>query len=122
MGQFDFACFAILPCLDDSDEVQPQESKLGLSVQGLTPDMAERFGIEAGKGVVVTEVKPGSFADEIGFQRGDVILEINKQAINSEDDFRKVSQSLKSSQDVVFLVRQGRGRNQGTIFLGGTLP
>jgi hypothetical protein len=42
--------------------------------------------------------------------------------VNSEDDFRKLSQSMKSGEDVVFLVRQGRGRNQGTIFLGGTLP
>jgi len=51
-----------------------------------------------------------------------VILEINKQPVNNEDDFRKAQASLKSGQDVVFLVRQGRGRNAGTIFLGGTLP
>jgi S1-C subfamily serine protease len=51
-----------------------------------------------------------------------VILEVNKQAVNSDDDFRKVTGALKSGQDVVFLVRQGRGRNADTIFLAGTLP
>jgi S1-C subfamily serine protease len=55
--------------------------------------------------------------------RGDVILEINKQPINSEDDFNRIQSTLKSGQDVVFLVRQrGAGRQDGTIFLPGTLP
>jgi len=69
---------------------------------------------------VVQDVKPGSFADDIGLARGQVILEINRQPVNSEEDFRRIQSQLKSGQDVVFLVRQGR--NTGTIFLGGTLP
>ena len=101
---------------------QPQESKLGMSVRPITPDIADRLGIPAGKGVIVQDVKPGSFAEDVGLSRGDVILEINKQPVNNEDDFRKVQAQLKSGQDVVFLVRQGRGRNAGTIFLAGTLP
>ena len=59
----------------------------------------------------------------MGLTRGDVILEINKQKVNSQDDFDRVQSGLKSGQDVVFLVRQrGAGRNDGTIFLAGTLP
>jgi len=104
------------------DEEQPVESKLGLTVRGITPDIADRLGIPAGKGIIVGDVKPGSFGEDVGLSRGDVILEINKQPVNSEDDFRKVQSQLKSGQDVVFLVRQGRGRNAGTIFLAGTLP
>jgi serine protease Do len=79
--------------------------------------------VPTGQGVVVQEVKPGSFADDIGLTRGDVILEINKQKVNNQDDFDRVQAGLKSGQDVVFLVRQrGAGRNDGTIFLAGTLP
>jgi serine protease Do len=107
---------------ETSEEATPTPSKLGLNVQNVTGDMANRLGIPSGKGVIVTEVKPGAFADDVGLSRGDVILEINKQPVNSDDDFRKITQNLKTGQDVVFLVRQGRGRNQGTIFLGGTLP
>lgn len=101
---------------------QPTESKLGLTVSNLTADLADRLNIPPNKGVIVQDVKSGSFADDIGLNRGDVILEINKQPVNSVDDFRKVQGQLKSGQDVVFLVRQGRGRNSGTIFLAGTLP
>ncbi|MEP6643916.1 MAG: Do family serine endopeptidase [Acidobacteriaceae bacterium] len=108
---------------DNSEQATPKESRLGLSVRGITSEMADRLDIQSGKGVIVQEVKPGSFADDIGFTRGDVILEINKQAVNSENDFTQVQTSLKSGQDVVFLVRQrGAGRKDGTIFLAGTLP
>ena len=55
--------------------------------------------------------------------RGDIILEINKQTVDSEEQFSRLSMALKSGQDVVFLVRQrGAGRQGGTIFLAGTLP
>ena len=107
---------------EGNEEAAPVPSKLGLAVQNVTRDIAERLSIPPDKGVIVTDVKAGSFGDDVGLSRGDVILEINKQAVNSDDDFRKISQNMKSGQDVVFLVRQGRGRNQGTIFLGGTLP
>ncbi|MGZ4818786.1 MAG: Do family serine endopeptidase [Terriglobales bacterium] len=107
---------------EGNEEAPPTPSKLGLSVQNVSREIAERLSIPPGKGVIVSDVKPGSFADDAGLSRGDVILEVNKQPVNSEDDFRNVTNTLKSGQDVVFLVRQGRGRNQGTIFLGGTLP
>ena len=84
--------------------------------------MADRLNVPSGHGVVVQDVKPGSFADDVGLTRGDVILEINKQPVNGEDDFDRIQSSLKSGQDVVFLVRQRGGRNNGTIFLAGTLP
>ena len=98
------------------------ESKLGITVQSVTPDMADRLGIPANKGVIVTAVKPGTFGDDINVQRGDVIVEVNKQPVNNADDFRRIQSSLKSGQDVVLLVRQGSGRNAGTVFLAGTLP
>jgi serine protease Do len=109
---------------DENGEAEaPKESKLGLTVRAITSEMADRLDIPAGKGIIVQDIKPSSFADDVGLTRGDVILEINKQAVNSEDDFNRISSSLKSGQDVVFLVRQrGSGRQDGTIFLAGTLP
>jgi serine protease Do len=105
------------------EEEQPKESKLGLTVRPLTNDLAQQLDIPAGKGVIVQEVRGGSFADDIGLSRGDVILEINKQPVNSTEDFARVASGLKSGQDVVFLVRpRGAGRQDGTIFIAGTLP
>ena len=107
---------------DTNDQEQPTESKLGITVKPLSSDLADRLGTQAGKGVIVQDVKPNSFAEDVGLGRGDVILEVNKQPVNNEDDFRKLQASLKSGQDVVFLVQQGRGATGGAVFLGGTLP
>jgi serine protease Do len=109
---------------EGGEEAQPKQSKLGAAVRALTPEMADRLNVPSGKGVVVQDVKPGSFADDVGLSRGDVVLEINKQPVNSEEDFDRIQTTLKSGQDVVFLVRQrGAGNsNNGTIFLAGTLP
>jgi serine protease Do len=108
---------------EGGEEAQPQESKLGVNVRDITPDIAERMKLPNSKGVLVQDVKPGGFADNVGVSRGDVILEINKQPVNSDADFRKLQTQLKSGQDVVFLVRpRGLGANAGTVFMGGTLP
>jgi serine protease Do len=107
---------------EGQEDNTPKPSKFGATVRSLTPEMADRLGVPA-KGVIVQDVKPGSFADDVGLNRGDVILEINKQPVNNEDDFNKIQSNMKSGQDVVFLVRpRGAGPQDGTIFLAGTLP
>jgi serine protease Do len=108
---------------ENGDDSTPKQSKLGVTVRKVTPEMADRLDMGTGKGVIVSDVKPGSFAEDINLGRGDIIMEINKQPVNSEDDFSRIESSLKSGQDVVFLVRQrGSTRQDGTIFLAGTLP
>ncbi len=108
---------------ENSDENTPKQSKFGMSVRKVTPEMADRLDMAAGKGVIVQDVKPGSFAEDVNLGRGDIILEVNKQAVNSEEDLSRIESSLKSGQDVVFLVRQrGSTKQDGTIFLAGTLP
>ncbi|HEY8671148.1 MAG TPA: Do family serine endopeptidase [Terriglobales bacterium] len=108
---------------ESGEESAPKQSKLGLTVRPITPEIADRLNIQSGQGVIVQDVKASSFADDVGLTRGDVVLEINKQPVNNEEDFDRIQAGLKSGQDVVFLVRQrGGGRNDGTIFLAGTLP
>jgi len=108
---------------ENQNEEAPKASKFGVTVRNITPDLADRLGIATGKGVVVQDVKQGSFAEDLGLNRGDVVLEVNKQPVNNPDDFSKIESALKSGQDVVFLVRPRGARAQdGTIFLAGTLP
>jgi serine protease Do len=107
---------------DTPAESEPVPTKLGITVKAVTPEMAERMGTPEGKGVQVTDVKPDSFGDDIQLQPGMIILKVNKQPVNSEEDFRKATSQLKSGQDVVFLVRAGRGPNGGNTFISGTLP
>jgi serine protease Do len=108
---------------ENGDESTPKQSKFGMTVRKVTPEMADRLDMAAGKGVIVQDVKPGSFAEDVNLGRGDIILEVNKQPVNSEEEFAKIETSLKGGQDVVFLVRsRGSSRQDGTIFLAGTLP
>jgi serine protease Do len=108
---------------ENDDSNAPKQSKFGITVRKVTPEMADRLDMGTGKGVIVQDVKPNSFAEDINLGRGDIILEINKQPVNNEEDFSRIESNLKSGQDVVFLVRQrGSTRQDGTIFLAGTLP
>jgi serine protease Do len=104
------------------EEGQPQESKFGVVVKGITQDLAQRYQLPNTKGVIVQDVKPDGFGDTAGLSRGDVILEINKQPVNNEEDFRRIESQTKSGQDVVFLVRPRGTRDNSTVFMGGTLP
>jgi len=107
---------------ESADTPAPTPTKIGVTVHSLTQEQVDRLGIEKGRGVIVTDVKPDSFADDVQLQPGMIILQVNRQAVNSEEEFRKIMSQLKSGQDVVFLVRQGRGSGSQTIFLSGTLP
>src|SRR5690242_20125895 len=111
------------PASDDvPEDSQPKPTKLGVTVKPVSPEMAERMGTPEGKGVQVVDVKPDSFADDLQLAPGMIILKVNKQPVNSEEDFRKITSQLKSGQDVVFLVHTGRGANGGNSFVSGTLP
>jgi serine protease Do len=79
------------------------------------------MNLPAGRGVLVVDVKPGSLAEDMGLQRGVVILDLNRKPVTSDQDFRDRVNALKSGDDVVMLVRQP-GRNGGSVLLSGTLP
>jgi len=94
------------------------EGKLGITVEAVPPALASK-GI---KGVLVTQVKPGSFADESGLTSGLVITEINRQPVTSMDQFQSLVSALKAGQDVGFRVVDSRNPTAGGTYLGGTLP
>jgi serine protease Do len=96
------------------------DARFGISIQNLTPDIASRLGIDS-KGVLVTSVDADSFAEEVGLQRGDVIMEINHQAINKVDDVLRIQRGITPKSDVVFLVQRNQGGNMTTLYLAGTL-
>jgi serine protease Do len=104
------------------EESEPVPTKLGITVKPVSPEIAERSGTPEGKGVQVTDVKPDSFGYDLQLAPGMIILKVNKQPVNSEEEFRKVTSQIKSGQDVVFLVHAGRGANGGNTFISGTLP
>jgi len=102
-------------------EAAPAE--FGLRVEDLTPERARRAGMEGQRGVIVTEVEPASFADDIGLARGDLIVEVNHQSVANVGDYRRAVSKLKPGQDVVFKVlRRADGDRTLTVFLAGVVP
>jgi serine protease Do len=97
------------------------ESKLGIQVDAVPAQIAGKLDIHGG--VIVTSVRPGSFAEDIGISSGTVILEINRKPVSDKADFNSTVNGLKSGQDVAFKVRlQGPDAPGGDTFFGGTLP
>jgi serine protease Do len=102
---------------------EPAPVEFGLHVESLTPDRAQRAGVEGQKGVIVAEVEPASFGDDLGFGRGDVIAEINHETVNSVEDYRKTLAKLKPGDSVVFKVlRRADSDRVLTVFLPGIVP
>ena len=89
---------------DDSTKVEPVASgvKFGIKPRELTD--GERNLTPDKHGVYVSTVEEGSFAEDVELQPGDIIISINRHAITSVDDLRKIAGSLKSGDAVAFQV------------------
>ncbi len=89
-------------------------SDFGLTVQPLTPDIADSLGLgDDVKGVVVSGVEPGTPADDGGLRRGDVIVEVNRKPVTDLASYRKAIEGITGKKSVLFLVHRG----DNTIFL-----
>jgi serine protease Do len=78
---------------------------LGLAVQTLTPQLAERFNANPGEGVVVTEVEPGSIAALAGIEPGTFILQVNRQPVKDATAFKRAVGQTQGSR-VLLLIRK----------------
>ncbi len=101
------------------DQSDAGQTKLGITVQPVPAAQASKLSIRGG--IVVTAVRPGSFAEDIGLAPGLVIVEINRRPVTSEAEYRAVVASLKTGDDVVFVVRDPRNSSGGESYIGGTL-
>ncbi len=95
------------------------QTKLGITEQPVPAAQASKLGIRGG--VIVTAVRPGSFAEDVGLAPGAVISAINRRPVTSEADYRTIVSGLKNGDDVVFAIRDPRNPSGGETLLGGTL-
>lgn len=94
---------AVEGSIETSDEI-------GLTVQTLTPQLAEQFNASAGEGVVVTQVQANSVAAQAGIQTGNVILEVNRIAVNNVEAFNRALEETSDDDRVLLLIRTSAGQ------------
>jgi serine protease Do len=88
-----------------------EPASLGLTVQGLTKESAQLYGVDVTAGVLVTAVEQDSPADERGIRAGDVITEINRQRISSLRQFRDAMKAADPKRGMTInLVGEGGNR------------
>jgi serine protease Do len=90
-------------------EGQPKATRLGVSVQPVTPEIADQMRLKEPSGVLVRSVDPGSPAAEAGLRHGDVIHRVGKTEIRSVEDLTEAVKLLANGEDVAIQVeRNGR--------------
>jgi serine protease Do len=85
---------------------QQSQEALGIEVQNLTKDLAERFGYALGEGVIVTRVAPGSPSANAGIQPGDLIQSVNRESVSTADEFEKAVKHTKDNK-ILLLIKRG---------------
>jgi serine protease Do len=97
------------------NEVAASSAKggLGLAVQPVTPEIAQSLGLERAEGLVITEVTPGSAADEAGLRAGDLISQINRRPVKNLADYNREMAGSEKGKSVLLLVKRG----QESVFL-----
>ncbi len=82
-------------------------SALGLRVVNVTDAQAQRFNLEATRGVVVIDIDVESSAAEAGVKVGDVILSVGKTEIDDVDDYRAATAALEKGKAAIFHIQRG---------------
>ena len=86
---------------------------LGLAVQPLTPALAQQLGVRATQGLVVQDVREGSPAADAGFERGDVIVEVDKKPVTSLAELREAVDRRAKGKPMLFRIQ----RQDASLFL-----
>lgn len=76
----------------------------GIRVEEVTPEIAERENLPWVRGLIITDVVPGSSADNRGLKVGDVILEANRQEVNSTEEWEESVNNLKEGETLLLLI------------------
>jgi serine protease Do len=88
------------------------------------PDLGLRIAdLPGGHGAQVTAVVPDSFADSIGVERDDVVVQMDREPVRSAADFARLAARVRPGQDVALVMRRPNG--DGTVsrwMVGGTYP
>ena len=82
------------------------ERTYGLVVQNITPEIAKHLNLKDRRGVIVTDIQPGSPAENADLRAGDIVTEINKKPVRNVADFKELMKKASLKDGVVVLVKR----------------
>jgi putative serine protease PepD len=124
---FSIAIDSIKPLIEDikagKGEIKTEAAFLGVSSRSVTevlPDVLDQFGVTAGSGAFIDEVVPGSGADDANLQEGDVIVEIDGEAVDTSDEVRAAVRSHEPGDRIEITIERNGERQVVRATLGST--
>lgn len=106
----------VLPQLINQGEVT--RAWLGVWFQGVTPEMGEKFGLDDGEGVLISEVVENSPAEKAGLKPGDVIVEIDGTKITSGTQFQEEIMYRDVGEKIEVTFIRNQEKHSVTVELG----
>jgi serine protease Do len=94
------------------------KEKIGAEVRSLTSQEESHFGLEAGRGVIITRLENRGPLKEAGFELGDIILAVDQQPVEGVDGFVQMMEALKPKVKVTLVALDHRSGNVGTVVIG----
>jgi len=91
--------------------VVTSSARSGLTMENISPQLGEFFGVKNGNGVLVRSVEKGSRAEKAGFRAGDVIVKVNDQPIHDTSDFAHAVKSRSGDTVSIGIVRDKKEQN-----------
>jgi len=88
---------------------------LGLVVEKVDEDTAARLGLRKATGVVITDVSPGSAAENAGLERGDIIFRVGNVAVDNPASFNRLVDGAQEDGKIMLLIRDARSGRVGYL-------
>ncbi|HPP41944.1 MAG TPA: PDZ domain-containing protein, partial [Syntrophorhabdaceae bacterium] len=85
---------------------QEVEKDYGLVVQNITPDIARHLKLKDQRGVIVTDVQPGSPAQDADIRQGDIIIKVGRRTIKNINDFKDAMKKSNIKEGIVIFLRR----------------
>ena len=80
------------------------EVDLGIDVSPITEDLAEQFSLEQKTGILVVQVVQGSVAYAEGLRKGDIIQEVNRAAVSTMREFRRILKEVQAGERILLRI------------------
>lgn len=92
-----------------------KRGRIGVSIQDLTPDLAQAMNTKVANGAVIAKVEQGSAADHAGLKSGDVVVATNGVPVRSGSQLRDVIGLTRVGDSVELTIDRGGSEKKLTI-------